>query len=86
VEVAGEGARRLHHDVARVGRSLHRADDLRLSAYLDERFSSASLPTEEEVRQVGEAARARLTAEHRQTLVNAWIAELRRRTEITVLP
>ena len=61
------------------------ADDLRLSAYLDERFSSASQPTEEEVRQAGEAARARLTAERRQTLVNAWIAELRRRTEITVL-
>ena len=61
------------------------ADDLRLSAYLDERFSSASLPTDEEVRQVGEAARARLTAERRQILVNAWIAELRRRTEITVL-
>ena len=61
------------------------ADDLRLSAYLDERFSSASLPTEEEIRQVGEAARARLTAERRQILVNAWIAELRRRTEITVL-
>lgn len=61
------------------------ADDLRLSAYLDERFSAVSLPTEEEVRQVGEASRARLTAERRQTLVNAWIAELRRRTEITVL-
>ena len=61
------------------------ADDLRLSAYLDERFSSASLPTEEEIRQVGEAARARLTAERRQILVNAWIAELRRRTEITVI-
>jgi hypothetical protein len=62
------------------------ADDLRLSAYLDERFSSASLPTEEEVRQAGESARARLTAERRQQLVNAWIADLRRRTEITVLP
>jgi hypothetical protein len=61
------------------------ADDLRLSAYLDERFSAASLPTEEEVRQAGEASRARLTAERRQTLVTAWIAELRRRTEITVL-
>jgi hypothetical protein len=61
------------------------ADDLRLTAYLDERFTSASLLTDEEVRQAGESARARLTAERRQTLVNAWIAELRRRTEITVL-
>ena len=61
------------------------ADDLRLSAYLDERFSNASLPTDEEVRQAGESARARLITERRQTLVNAWIAELRRRTEITIL-
>ena len=61
------------------------ADDLRLLAYLDERFLSASLPTDEEVRQAGESARARLTAERRQTLVNAWIAELRRRTDVTVL-
>jgi hypothetical protein len=61
------------------------ADDLRLAVYMDERFSSASVPTEEEVRQVGEAARARLTAEHRQALVNAWIAELRRRADISVL-
>jgi hypothetical protein len=61
------------------------ADDLRLSSYLDERFSSASQPTEEEVRQVGESGRARLAAERRQTLVDAWIAELRRRTDITVL-
>jgi parvulin-like peptidyl-prolyl isomerase len=61
------------------------ADDLRLSAYLDERFSSAAQPSEEEVRQAGESARDRLIAERRQTLVNAWIAELRRRTDITVL-
>jgi hypothetical protein len=61
------------------------ADDLRLSVYLDERFSSASQPTEEEVRQVGESARARLAAERRQALVDAWTAELRRRTDITVL-
>lgn len=61
------------------------ADDLRLSAYLDERFSSASQPSEDDVRQAGESARPRLIAERRQTLVNAWIAELRRRTDITVL-
>jgi hypothetical protein len=61
------------------------ADDLRLSAYLDERFLSASQPSDGEVRQAGESARPRLIAEHRQTLVNAWIAELRRRADITVL-
>jgi hypothetical protein len=61
------------------------ADDLRLSTYLDERFSAASQPTEEEVRQAGETSRARLASEHRQVLVTAWIAELRRRTEITIL-
>ena len=61
------------------------ADDLRLSTYLEERFSGASQPTEEEVRQAGESARAQLTAEHRQALVNAWLAELRRRIDITVL-
>jgi hypothetical protein len=61
------------------------ADDLRLAAYLDERFSAASQPTDEEVRQAGEASRERLATERRQTLVNAWIAELRRRADITVL-
>jgi hypothetical protein len=61
------------------------ADDLRLAAYLDERFSSVSTPTEEEVRQAGESARARLAAEHRQAYIGAWVAEVRRRTEITVL-
>jgi hypothetical protein len=61
------------------------ADDLRLAVYMDERFSAAAQPTEEEVRQAGEAARARLAAEHRQTLLNAWAQELRRRADITVL-
>jgi hypothetical protein len=61
------------------------ADDLRLAAYLDERFSAASQPTDEEVRQAGEAARERLVAERRQTFVTAWIAELRRRADITLL-
>jgi hypothetical protein len=65
---------------------IHAADDLRLATYLDERFSAASQPTEAEVRQVGEASRERLAAERRQTLVGAWIAELRRREDVTVLP
>jgi parvulin-like peptidyl-prolyl isomerase len=61
------------------------ADEVRLSAYLNERFSAAAQPSEDEVRQAGESSREKLFAERRQTLVNAWIAELRRRTEISVL-
>jgi hypothetical protein len=65
---------------------LYAADDLRLSSYLDERFSGASQPTDEEVRQAGgESARARLTAERRHSLIGAWAAELRRRADVTVL-
>jgi hypothetical protein len=66
--------------------NIYAADDLRLTAYLDERFSAASQPTDEEIRQAGEAARARLTAERRQALVSAWVADLRRRADVTVLP
>lgn len=65
---------------------VYAADDLRLQSYLDERFSAASQPTEEEVRQAGgEAARAKLAADRRRTLVAAWVAELRRRADITVM-
>ena len=64
---------------------LFAADDLRLAAYLDERFSSAAQPTDDEIRQAGESARQRLTDERRRTLVEAWTAELRRRAEVTVL-
>lgn len=65
---------------------IYAADDLRLESYLDERFSAASQPTDEEVRQAGEAARPRLVAERRQTLIGAWIADLRRRADVTILP
>jgi hypothetical protein len=65
---------------------IYAADDLRLASYLDERFSAASQPTDEEVRQAGEAARPKLVAERRQTLVGAWIADLRRRADVTILP
>jgi hypothetical protein len=61
------------------------ADDVRLAAYLDERFSAASLPTDAEIRQAGEAERDRLTKERRRELVAAWVSELRRRADITVL-
>jgi hypothetical protein len=66
--------------------SLFAADDLRLATYLDERFSAASQPTDTEIRQAGEAERDRLTNERRQALIAAWLAELRRRADITVLP
>ena len=64
---------------------LYAADDLRLASYLDERFSAASQPTDEEIRQAGEASRTKLVAERRQTLVSAWIADLRRRADVTIL-
>ncbi len=65
---------------------LYAADDLRLALYLDERFSSAAQPTDDEIRQAGESARQRLTDERRRTLIGAWTAELRRRADVTVLP
>jgi hypothetical protein len=65
---------------------VYAADDLRLASYLEERFSAASQPTDVEVRQAGEAARPRLAAERRQSLVSAWVAELRRRADVTILP
>jgi hypothetical protein len=65
---------------------LFAADDLRLASYLDERFSAAAQPTDEEIRQAGESARQRLTDERRRSLIGAWTAELRRRADVTVLP
>ena len=65
---------------------LYAADDLRLASYLEERFTAAAQPTEEEIRQAGESARQRLTDERRRTLIGAWTAELRRRADVTVLP
>ena len=65
---------------------LHAADDLRLASYLEERFSSAAQPTDEEIRKAGEASRETLTSERRRSLIGAWAAELRRRADVTVLP
>lgn len=65
---------------------LYAADDLRLASYLDERFTAASQPTDEEIRQAGESARQRITDERRRSLISAWAAELRRRADVTVLP
>jgi hypothetical protein len=64
---------------------IYAADDLRLASYLEERFSAASQPTDEEVRQAGAGSRERLVEERRRTLVTAWTSELRRRADVTVL-
>ena len=64
---------------------IYAADDLRLTAYLDDRFSAASQPTEAEVREAGEAARAGLAADRRRNLISAWVAELRRRADVTIV-
>jgi hypothetical protein len=64
---------------------LYAADDLRLASYLEERFSAAAQPTDEEIRQAGESARQRLTDDRRRTLIGAWTAELRRRADVVVL-
>jgi len=64
---------------------IYAADDLRLASYLEERFSAASQPTDEEVRQAGDGSRQRLSDERRRTLVGAWTSELRRRADVTVL-
>lgn len=64
---------------------IYAEDDLSLAAYLDERFSAASQPTDQEVLQAGEANRQKLAEERRRTLINAWIGELRRRADISIL-
>jgi hypothetical protein len=65
---------------------IYAEDDLNLAAYLDERFSAAAQPTDQEILQAGEANRQKLAEERRRTLVSAWIDELRRRADINVLP
>jgi hypothetical protein len=65
---------------------IYAEDDVTLAAYLDERFSAAAQPTDQEVLQAGEGSRQKLADERRRTLVTGWIAELRRRSEIEVLP
>lgn len=64
---------------------VYAADDLRLASYLEERFSTASQPTDQELRQMAEAARASLVVERRRSLIAAWTSELRRRADVTVL-
>jgi hypothetical protein len=64
---------------------VYAADDLRLASYLEERFSAASQPTDQEVLQGGQGSRQRLADERRRALISAWTAELRRRADVTVL-
>lgn len=75
------------------------ADDLRIVAYLDQRFTAAAQPTEVEVVERARAdgagvpvpdpalatARAALTAEHRARLVDDWVAGLRRRASVRIV-
>jgi hypothetical protein len=72
----------IHENVLRV----YAADDLRLASYLEERFSAASQPTDQEILQAGEGARQRLAEERRRALIAAWTSELRRRADVTILP
>lgn len=73
--------------------TIYAADSLRLSTYLDERFSSASQPADDEIRQYAlehagttlDQARDEIAADRRHTLTAAWVSELRRRADITVL-
>ena len=76
-------------------------DDLRIQSYLDQRFASAARPTDEEVTRYYEAHRGEFTArtldevtplvrerlgsERRRTLIAEWVADLRRRGEVTNL-
>ena len=84
----------------------HHRDDLRIEAYLQQRFGTTLQPTEEELvtyyrghearytrggvlrpfDEVRDEVRAALIAERRDTLIREWIAGLRRRADISVLP
>jgi hypothetical protein len=72
------------------------ADDLRVAAYLEQRFTSAAQPTDGEAvarataeggtspTDVAAAGRA-LLAERRQALIDDWVAALRRRANVRVV-
>lgn len=79
-------------------------DDLRMQAYLAQRFASASMPSDAEVaavynrrraefdnkgltfEQVAPIVRAQLIDERRRELVVDWVADLRRRTDVVIVP
>ena len=80
-------------------------DDLRIAAYLEQRFTSAAQPTDEDVSRyyrehlgefvadgrqqpldaVAGSIRARLAAIERLALIEAWVSELRRRSDVRLL-
>lgn len=78
-------------------------DDLRIAAYLAQRFTAANVPGDDEVKayygshrdefdpgrvtleQATPAIRERLTAERRTALIDDWVADLRRRTQVVEL-
>lgn len=84
----------------------HHRDDLRIEAYLQQRFGASLLPTDEDLvkyyraheaaftrggvlrpfEEVRDEVRAALIAERRDPLIRDWIAGLRRRADISVLP
>lgn len=74
------------------------ADDLRIAAYIDQRFLAAAQPTDLEVAQRAAAdtgrpatatssdvARAAIVAERRAALVDEWLAGLRRRASVRLV-
>lgn len=79
-------------------------DDLRAQAYLEQRFASASLPSDAEIAQGYSRARAefdqrgltfeqaapivrdRLIASRRSELIADWLSDLRRRTDVVLVP
>jgi hypothetical protein len=78
-------------------------DDLRIAAYLGQRFAAAGVPSDQEVaaayaRERAEFERSgatfataapvlreRLAAERRRELIADWVADLRRRSDVTIL-
>ncbi len=73
----------------------HVADDLRIAAYIDQRFAAAAQPTEAEVTaRLGDtsdtpdaraAARRALIVERTDALVADWVAGLRRRASVRIV-
>ena len=57
-------------------------DDLRVEAYLSQRFSAVTLPTDGDP---GDPSRDRATSERRATLIADWLDDLRRRTTVVEL-
>jgi hypothetical protein len=78
-------------------------NDLRIQAYLDQRFAAAGVPSEQEVQayyaehraefdrggvpyaEAVPLVRERLAAERRRELIDDWIADLKRRAQVTDL-